>query len=398
MFDYTSVKYNDNDYNFTWWPTGYNSEYIQSNTHTNTKLGYMTSYNNNIMTYIYSSDVKDNLFYKIDQRRATVADLENMIDMTEFTYKQRAYVEWYYITRGLPIEANPSVDVAKEFDKYWVLSNNGIEQGSVKYMSYSYINLLSKISPPDCTTDLEMSDYYCSWCTNPLIAPLRSIYCSIWDGDIQTCLTMQYDDKKSIKFTEYVKWCINNHIISIDDFIQPTMEMMIEFERYLRKTNLDMFGILRFALIANNTIDTIHGSMEYHDPDIKCYDDMSNIIPGTAHNMVTNMISDQSSDEPEYTDDAIDDTDDTDDMDDYDGDDGNSIDDTDDTDSDMDEATNNSNTNRLANTLHTVNITSTKVYKTSHASTIIATLLLVLLFILVIPMIMTGNVIIIPRR
>ena len=389
MFDYTSVNYNDNDYNFTWWPTGYNSEYIQSNTQTNTKLGYMTSFNNNIMTYMYSNDVKDNLFYKIDQRKATVADLENMIDMTEFTYKQRAYVEWYYITRGLPIEANPSVDVAKEFDKYWVLSNNGIEQGSVKYMSYSHINLLSKISPPDCTTDLEMSDYYCSWCTNPLIAPLRSIYCSIWDGDIQTCLTMQYDDKKSLKFTEYVKWCIDNHIISIDDFIQPTLEMIVEFEHHLRKTNLDMFGILRFALISDNTIDILHSTMEDHDQTIKYYDDMSN-TPEVAPNMVTNMTNQSSDDDTQ--DSEYDDNNDDDDTDDADIDDDDT-DDIDDGDTDDD-----NDTNAQMNTLHTVNITSTKVYKTSYTSTIIATLLLVLLFILVIPILMTGNVIIIPRR
>ena len=249
---------NKHDYNFTWWPTGYNSEYIKSNTHTNTKLGDMKSAETAILAYIYGRDDDDNLFNQMDKRRNTLAEMMDKLHIGwRYTPKQRAYIEWYYITRGLPIEANPSIEVQREFDRYWLLSMNGLSHGPIKYMPINYTDIMDKIESYKPSTAMQREDYYCSWCIQHGRGSLRSIYCYEWDMSNQACINMHKNGIKSMRFTEYIRWYARKYMTSIDLFIQPTIAIMIAFEKYLQRSkynSIDVYMPMRFKSL---TIDDL---------------------------------------------------------------------------------------------------------------------------------------------
>jgi len=237
---------NNVDYEFKWWDESYNDQYVTSDetlvAHSNKKLGVINSPYTSLKHYLYCNPEivsMDNVFYAMDVRRANLKQTISQAIKPSYTAKQRAYIEWYYITRGLPIAAHPSEEVQREFDRYYALSPYyNQSHNAIKYMPDAY----SKVMPytqdelRDDATALEVADYYCLWFTHQDIPSVRTLYCHSWDGSTHICIRKQIEGSKSLKLTKYLDWCITNGIWDIDEIIQPSLDMMVRFEQYLLKT------------------------------------------------------------------------------------------------------------------------------------------------------------------
>jgi len=240
----------ETDYEFKWWDDSCNGYYITSDKkrveHSNKLLGEIDSPQASLEHYIYGDpDIidMDNVFYAMDVRRANLKQFMSKVDKPSYTTKQRAYIEWYYITRGIPIAAQPSEEVQEEFDRYYLLSS-GHEWSYltkvVKHIPRVYKDIIDSIryDAREGASALEIADFYQSWFTYkgiPHNRSIRSLYCYSWDDLTHTCIRKQIENHKSLKLTEYIRQCMKYHILSIDYIIQPTLDMLVLFELDLKK-------------------------------------------------------------------------------------------------------------------------------------------------------------------
>jgi len=237
---------NKADYEFSWWDDSYNDEYVTSDetlvAHSNKKLGVIDSPQTSLKHYLYCNPETastDNIFHAMDVRRSNLKQTISQAIKPSYTTKQRTYIEWYYITRGLPIAAHPSEEVQREFDRYYVLSSGyRWSYETVKYVPKGYDTIVDHIkeSVRNEAAMLEIADYYCSWFTCQDIPSIRSLYCHSWNGPTYVCIRNQIKGVKSLKLTKYIDLCISDDIWDIDEIIQPSLGMMISLEQYLLKT------------------------------------------------------------------------------------------------------------------------------------------------------------------